>query len=90
MTLGYEYTIVESKRVLLGLTAEETAEFEVLDAKIPINGKPVWPDTANSPTEDRWLELFTKYEFARVAPQRRFGGRSEASSSEKLRSAAAW
>ena len=60
-----EYSLDKGRRVLIGLSEEETAEFEILDAQMPYDGKPVWPDTANSPKEDRWLELFTKHQFAR-------------------------
>ncbi len=70
--MEFEYEIVNSRRVLLGLTADETSEFERLDAQIPLDGKPVWPDTTNTPVEDRWLELFTKHEIAKQAPHRRF------------------
>jgi hypothetical protein len=73
--LEYEYEISNGCRVLLGLTETETAEFELLDAQIPFGAKPVWPDTANSPTEARWLELFTKHELAKQSPRRRFGRR---------------
>jgi hypothetical protein len=69
-----EYTLSEGRRVMVGLTAAETVEFERIDAQLPLNAKPVWPDTANTPTEDRWLELYTKHEIARLAPHRRFGG----------------
>jgi hypothetical protein len=68
-----EYTVIDEQRVLVGLTARETAEFERLDALIPFNAKPVWPDTTNSPAEERWLELYTKHGVARQAPHRRFG-----------------
>jgi hypothetical protein len=71
----YEYALDRGRRVLLGLTADETAEFECLDAQIPYDAKPVWPDTANSRIEDRWLEIYTKYERARQASDRHFGGR---------------
>jgi hypothetical protein len=71
--MDIEYTIEDSQRVIVGLTATETAEFERLNAQIPFDAKPVWPDTANSPIEDRWLELYTKHEFARQAPHRRLG-----------------
>jgi hypothetical protein len=70
--IAFEYEIENGRRVLLGLSADETAEFELLDAQIPMNSKPVWPDTANTSVEDRWLELFTKHEFAKQAPHRRF------------------
>jgi hypothetical protein len=76
--MALEYTVVEDKRVLVGLNARETAEFERLDAQIPLNAKPVWPDTANSPAEERWLELYTKHQLALQASCRRFGGRLQA------------
>ena len=72
--INIEYTIAEGRRVIVGLSPTETAEFERVDAAIPINLKPVWPDTANSALEERWLELYTKHEVARLAPHRRFGG----------------
>lgn len=74
--MDIEYTVENGQRVLVGLTAAETTEFERLDASIPLNAKPVWPDTANSAPEDRWLELYTKHDIARQAPHRRFGGRA--------------
>jgi hypothetical protein len=54
------------RRVLAGLTPEETREFELLDAQIPFDGKPVWPSAglSLSPVECRWLELFEKMENA--------------------------
>ena len=73
--MNIEYTVIDEKRVMVGLTPGETVEFERLDAQIPLNAKPVWPDTANSPVEERWLELYTKHEIACLAPQRPFGGR---------------
>ena len=72
--MDIEYTVIQDQRVIVGLTSLETAEFERIDAQIPFNAKPVWPDTANSPIEERWLELYTKHEIARLAPHRRFGG----------------
>jgi hypothetical protein len=72
--MNLEYTVIDDHRVLVGLSARETAEFERLDAQIPLNAKPVWPDTANSAVEERWLELFTRHEIARIAPHRQFGG----------------
>lgn len=52
------------RRVLAGLTPEETYEFELLDAQIPFNGKPVCHSAGLSlpPKEHRWLELFKKME----------------------------
>jgi hypothetical protein len=54
---------------LVGLSIEETAEFEWLDALPPIdgNGKPGWV-FEGEPTihrEKRWLELYTKQVRAR-------------------------
>jgi hypothetical protein len=56
------------RRVLAGLTSEETTEFELLDAQLPFDGKPVWPsqEWSLSPKEQRWLELFQKMEHARA------------------------
>ena len=50
------------RRVLAGLTPEETFEFELLDARIPFDGKPVCPSAefSLSKVERRWLELFEK------------------------------
>ena len=50
----YAYSLAGGRRVLIGLSAQETDEFERLDAQIPCDGKPVWPDTTNSPAELRW------------------------------------
>jgi hypothetical protein len=54
------------RRVLAGLTAEETFEFELLDAQIPFDGKPNCSSTgiSLSEAEHRWLELFDKMECA--------------------------
>jgi hypothetical protein len=54
------------RRVLAGLSPEETFEFELLDAQIPFNGKPTCLSTgvSLSETEHRWLELFEKMESA--------------------------
>jgi hypothetical protein len=54
------------RRVLAGLTPEETREFELLDAQLPFDGKPVCPSAglSLSPIEYRWLELFEKMESA--------------------------
>ena len=67
-----EYTIRNGQRVMIGLTAFETSEFERLEAQLPFDAKPVWPDTANSPAEERWLELFTKHQTACQAPHWQF------------------
>jgi hypothetical protein len=69
--MSIEYTVVDGRRVIVGLSIVETAEFERLDAQIPLNAKPVWPDTANSALENRWLGLYTKHEIARHASHRR-------------------
>lgn len=53
-----EYTVENGRRILVGLSYEETAEFEILCAKTPIHGTPP-PDD-----ERRWLELFGKHEAA--------------------------
>lgn len=55
------------RRVLAGLTPEETFEFELLDAQIPFDGKPICPSIrlSLSQTEHRWLELFEKMKAAR-------------------------
>jgi hypothetical protein len=54
------------RRVLAGLTPEETREFELLDAQLPFDGKPVCPSAglSLSPIEYRWLELFEKMDSA--------------------------
>ena len=59
------YSIEKGRLVLIGLTFEETAEFEYLDAQIPFDGELVWLDMDNSPVERRWLELYTKHATAR-------------------------
>jgi hypothetical protein len=74
--MDIEYTVVNGQRVIVGLTVKETAEFECLDGQLPLDAKPVWPDTSNSPVEERWLELFTKYQLACQAPHRRFAART--------------
>jgi hypothetical protein len=70
--LDYEYSLEKGRRVLIGLTAKETTEFESLDAQIPLDGKPIWPDTANSSVEERWLVLYNKHEAARQGARLRF------------------
>lgn len=54
------------RRVLAGLSPEETFEFELLDAQIPLDGKPTClsAEISLSQTEHRWLELFEKMESA--------------------------
>ena len=55
------------RRVLVGLTPEETNEFEILDAQLPFDAKPVSTPhpTRLPPKEQRWLELHEKMEAAR-------------------------
>jgi hypothetical protein len=53
-----EYMVESGRRVLIGLTHEETTEFEILCAKTPMHGTPPPGD------ERRWLELFGKHEAA--------------------------
>lgn len=54
----------QRRRVLVGLTPEETREFELLDAQISFDRKPVSHSAHSclSPAESRWLELFKKME----------------------------
>lgn len=52
----YQYTFDwNGRRVLVGLTYEETAEFEVLEAQPPTGS-----------AELRWMELFSKHDHARM------------------------
>ena len=46
------------RRVLIGLTVEETFEFETLDAAWDENGVP------KTTREKRWLELYSKHDQA--------------------------
>jgi hypothetical protein len=56
------------RRILVGLSFEETTEFEQLDARLPYNDKPVWPSKSSIvpllPMEVRWLELYRKHRAA--------------------------
>ena len=54
------------RRVLVGLTYDETREFEALDASMPYGGELVWPDgnLPILPVETRWLALWDKHERA--------------------------
>jgi hypothetical protein len=63
------YTIdTNGRRTLVGLSFEETTEFEQLDARLPYNGKAIWPAAAPIvpllPMEVRWLELYRKHRAA--------------------------
>lgn len=54
-------------RVLIGLTAEETAEFfrldQIISKSVPL---PPFPDEPGAPPEQRrWQELYEKHESAR-------------------------
>ena len=55
----------DGRQVIIGLSFDETREFERIDASLPFNGKPVWPDFGNDipllPMEARWLELWNKH-----------------------------
>jgi hypothetical protein len=54
---AYQYAFDEKgRRVLAGLTHEETTEFEFLEARLPMDA-----------AELRWLELFNKHDRARLA-----------------------
>ena len=64
------HTIDEKRRrVLLGLTAEETREFETLDSLSPSDGsgnRIAWTFGGDPTTslEKRWLQLYTKHDEA--------------------------
>jgi hypothetical protein len=60
------------RRVLFGLSFEETAEFETLDVRIPYDQKPCnssGPMVSLGPVESRWLELYRKHRAAFDARQ---------------------
>ena len=55
------------RRVLVGLTIEETVEFERLDGLATLNGGNVFwhePDLPYANPQKRWLELNTKHDSA--------------------------
>ena len=56
----------EGRRTLIGLTYNETLEFERLDASLPYDAAHVWPDVnlPMLPMEIRWLELWEKHRSA--------------------------
>jgi hypothetical protein len=60
---AFEYTLDQrGRRVLRGLSFQETTEFELLNAARPMDRRP-----DGSLTEElRWLELFNKHEHARA------------------------
>jgi hypothetical protein len=60
---AFEYTLdKQGRRVLRGLSFEETTEFELLSAARPMDR----PPDGLLPQDLRWLELFNKHEHARV------------------------
>ena len=62
---AFEYALdKQGRRVLRGLSFEETTEFELLSAARPMDQSP----DGSLPDDLRWLELFNKHE--RVAHQR--------------------
>ncbi len=66
--LTERHTVDEKgRRVLIGLTAAETREFETLDALSPSDGDHVAWTFGGVPTtnrEKRWLQLYTKHDEA--------------------------
>jgi hypothetical protein len=72
----YAYTLDKSgRRVLIGLTFDETREFELLEASLPMNGTPV-PSVVPTAAELRWFELFNKHDRSRLkAPARPESGK---------------
>ncbi len=68
--VGPEYQLDNSgRRLLRGLTYDETLEFERLDASLPYDGLHVWPVEGLPllPMEQRWLELWDKHQAALAA-----------------------
>jgi hypothetical protein len=53
----------DGKRILIGLTLDETHEFERLDELI-LNSGSEPTDERNSPNERRWLVLYDKHDAA--------------------------
>jgi hypothetical protein len=50
------------RRVIRGLTIDQTIEFELLDASLPYAGKLLWLDQSDPPAaQQRWLELWAKH-----------------------------
>jgi hypothetical protein len=59
----------EGRRVLVGLTLEETFEFETLDSLAALSwrgGHVLWEESGFPATKQqkRWLELYTKHDLA--------------------------
>ncbi|MGY3483446.1 hypothetical protein ACVW1C_001329 [Bradyrhizobium sp. USDA 4011] len=56
---------VSGRRVLVGLTLEETSEFEGLDASLPMpGGEAHGAGLMPSAVEGRWVELYDKHDKA--------------------------
>jgi hypothetical protein len=53
---------VSGRRVLVGLTPEETSEFEGLDSSLPVPDRDA--GLLPSAVEGRWLELYDKHDKA--------------------------
>jgi hypothetical protein len=63
------YSVDDRRRsIMVGLTAEETLEFERLDNSPPLDedGNPAWTSDGvpSTPRERRWCELYQKHEKA--------------------------
>ena len=62
------YVDERGRRVLIGLSTEETLEFEKLDELSPLNdsGRIAWSDQGAPTTlhEKRWFELYIKHDAA--------------------------
>jgi hypothetical protein len=52
------------RRVLIGLTIEETAEFEKLDNSTPADVRGEQTGSAAANQQQRWLELYSKHDQA--------------------------
>ena len=66
----------QGRRVRVGLSWDETLEFERLDAREPMDhrGQPIpWyaQSAAIRRSEDRWFELYRKHEEARLRLERK-------------------
>jgi hypothetical protein len=65
----------QGRLILIGLSFDETAEFERLDVSLPFDGLHVWPDLGDDipllPIEVRWRELWAKHENARAIASKR-------------------
>lgn len=61
----YKYCLdKQRRRVMCGLTVEETREFELLDAALALDAKPVNLAPDPLPEDLRWFELLSKHEAA--------------------------